>query len=130
MVANTDRALSKTCEEFNAIAEEYSVAPIFMKQSDTGGHEWIVEFDTPPDDFNAFSRRLDKNLQELNSDYAAKRSYDLALTQLKITAVSPGTFHAWMKSRGKYGGQNKVPRLSNDREYLDQILLFASKQTS
>jgi hypothetical protein len=130
MVANTDQALAKTAQSFRVVAEEYSVAPIYMENRDKGGHEWIIEFETPPGDLDGFAQELDKNLRALNSDYDAKRSYNLALNPLKLHLAPPGTFHAWMKSRGKFGGQNKVPRLSNDRRYLDQILQHMQKQTS
>ena len=130
MVANTDQALAKTCREFDIVADEYSVGPIYMDNSEKGGHEWIVEFQTLPDDLEQFAQRLDKNLREVNSDYDAKRSYDLALNRLKLHAAAEGTFHKWMRTRGKFGGQNKVPRLSNDRRYLDQILTHLTKKTS
>lgn len=130
MVANTDQALAKTCREFHVVAEEYSVGPIYMDEKDKGGHEWIVEFQQMPEDIDRFARRLDKNLRAINSDYDAKRSYDLALENLRLHPATEGTFHSWMKSRGKFGGQNKVPRLSNDRRYLDQLLTHLAKKTS
>jgi len=130
MVANTDEALARTAKAFGVVADEYSVAPIYMQNRDKGGHEWIIEFQKSPENTEDFAQQLDKNLRALNSDYDAKRSYDLALNQLKLHAAPPGTFHGWMKSRGKFGGQNKVPRLSNDRRYIDQILQHVHKQTS
>jgi hypothetical protein len=130
MVANTDQALAQTCRELNVEAEEYSVGPIYMDKKDKGGHEWIVEFQQIPENIDHFARRLDKNLRAINSDYDAKRSYDLALENLRLHPAAAGTFHSWMKSRGKFGGQNKVPRLSNDRRYIDQLLTHLAKQTS
>lgn len=129
MVANTDKALAMTCSSFGAQAEEYTVAPIFLKGTKKGGHEWVIEFKHAPSDLHLFSRILDDNLQKLNSDYAAKRSHDLALEPLQLTAVESGTFHKWMKSRGKYGGQNKVPRLSNNRKYVDQLLTYVTSES-
>lgn len=87
-----------------------------------GGHEWIIEFTTPPASLEQFTHILDEALRELNSDYDAKRSHDLALVTPKIHSVKPGTFYNWLKSKGKLGGQNKVPRLSNTREYVDDLL--------
>ena len=130
MIANTDKALAQTCRELGAKAEEYTVAPIFLDDQDKGGHEWVVEFEEMPSNLKEFAARLDKNLQKLNSDYEAKRSYDLALEQLQLTTVAPGTFHNWMRSRGKYGGQNKVPRLSNTRKYIDQLLVYVTSDRS
>lgn len=130
MIANTDKALAMTCREMGAEAEEYTVAPIFLDDKDKGGHEWVIEFKHLPSDMEAFADRLDKNLQKINSDYEAKRSYGLALDRLQLTNVSPGTFHKWMRSRGKYGGQNKVPRLSNTRKYIDQILVYVTTDRS
>jgi hypothetical protein len=129
MVANTDKALAMTCRSFGAQAEEYTVAPIFLKGTKKGGHEWVIEFKHAPSDMHLFSRILDDNLQKLNSDYAAKRSHNLALEPLQLTAVESGTFHKWMKSRGKYGGQNKVPRLSNNRKYVDQLLTYVTSES-
>lgn len=130
MIANTDQALAKTCIEMDAKAEEYTVAPIFMDDQNKGGHEWIIEFSDMPSDLKKFARVLDLNLQKLNTDYQAKRSHSLALQELQLTTVAPGTFHKWMRSRGKYGGQHKVPRLSNSRKYVDQILSYVTSDRS
>ncbi len=124
MVSNTDKALELTCNEIEAIVSEYTVAPIFFEGSGKGGHEWLIEFDKPPMDIAAFNQLLDKNLQKINSDYEAKRYKDMALEQLLLRSLPKGTFLGWMKSKGKYGNQNKVPRLANDRQYVDEILDF------
>ncbi|MCB0521259.1 MAG: GH3 auxin-responsive promoter family protein [Lewinellaceae bacterium] len=124
MVENTDQALAKTCAATGAVVLEYSVAPVYFKGSGKGGHEWLVEFEKMPDDLNLFSRQLDENLKKLNSDYEAKRFRSMAMAPLFLQAVPPGTFHKWLKMKGKYGGQHKVPRLSNDRKYMDDILGF------
>ena len=87
-----------------------------------GSHQWVVEFDTPPDDAERFTDTLDRALQSVNSDYEAKRFKDTTLMRPTLTVVPPGTFYRWMKSRGKAGGQNKVPRLFNDRTYIDQLI--------
>ena len=101
---------------------EYTAAPVFMERGSKGAHEWIVEFDTPPDDAERFTDTLDRALQSVNSDYEAKRFKDTPLMRPTLTVVPPGTFYRWMKSRGKAGGQNKVPRLFNDRTYIDQLI--------
>lgn len=121
MVWNTDKALVKTCQDFQVNVAEYSIAPIFMN-ANKGGHEWVIEFEQAPIDLHQFALALDKNLQNINSDYAAKRYKDMALASLKIQQVPTGTFHQWLKSKGKLGGQNKVPRLSNNRKYIEDIL--------
>ena len=123
MVANTDRALALACEELDCAVTEYTVAPVFIKAAgEQGAHEWIVEFNRAPLSLEAFAKTLDRHLQDINSDYAAKRRGDMALVRLIVNAVPAGTFHTWMAKRGKLGGQGKVPRLSNDRKHLEAIL--------
>jgi len=123
MVSNTDTALTKTCQEFNVQVVEYTVGPVFMEGEDgKGGHEWAIEFIKPPEDHENFAKRLDENIQKVNSDYEAKRYKDMALVSLKLNVLESGTFQKWLESKGKWGGQNKVPRLSNDRLYLQQLL--------
>lgn len=125
MVTNTDRALELTCKELDCAVTEYTVAPVFIENpGERGAHEWIVEFTRPPRNLAAFAKTLDQHLQDLNSDYAAKRRLDLVLTEIIMNVVAPGTFNDWMRSRGKLGGQGKVPRLSTNRDYLDAILSF------
>lgn len=124
MVANTDAALLKTCQALQCEVSDYTVAPIFLDGQTKGGHEWLIEFEKAPLDIKSFEVALDKNLREQNSDYDAKRSGDLALINLKIKALPKGTFYQWMEFKGKVGGQNKVPRLSNDRKYMDEINAF------
>ncbi|HHH50036.1 MAG TPA: GH3 auxin-responsive promoter family protein, partial [Saprospiraceae bacterium] len=127
MISNTDKALAITCRQLNAAVADYTVAPIYFSKSGKGGHEWLVEFDRLPKDLEKFAKVLDKNIQQINSDYEAKRYKSMALKQLKLQPVPKGTFHRWLKSKGKYGGQHKVPRLANDRKYLDDILNFLEK---
>ena len=128
MVSNTDSALATTCIACNAQVADYTAAPIFMGNEGQGGHEWLVEFSQEPEDLRVFERLLDENLQKINSDYEAKRYKDIALKNLVLHAVPPGTFHEWLKSKGKMGGQNKVPRLSNQRKLLEEILAFSQKK--
>ncbi len=129
MVENTDKALAMTCKKFNAIVMEYTVAPIYLEGTNRGGHEWLIEFSIPPADINAFSKDLDLNLQSLNSDYEAKRYKDIALQPLIIHQLRPGTFHDWMRRRGKLGGQHKVPRLFNNRKYVDNLMDFIANNS-
>lgn len=125
MVDNTDKAMALTCQAFQASINNYTVGPVYMSTSMKGGHEWVVEFDKKPADVEAFISALDNNLRQLNSDYDAKRSYDLALVRLKMTIVPTGTFHRWLQSRNKLGGQNKVPRLANHRQFVDALLMHS-----
>lgn len=127
MVGNTDKALAETLKSLPAIVSEYTVAPIFMNQNKKGGHLWLIEFEKEPDNITAFEILLDDNLKKINSDYAAKRYKDMALSRLQIQRVPSGTFHKWMASKGKIGGQNKVPRLFNSRKYVDELLGFIQK---
>jgi hypothetical protein len=124
MVGNTDKAIAETLKALPAIVAEYTVAPIFMNQNEKGGHLWLIEFEKEPDNLQAFEILLDDNLKKINSDYAAKRHKDMALSRLKIHLAPKGTFHEWMASKGKIGGQNKVPRLFNSRKYVDELLGF------
>ncbi len=124
VVENTDKALAETCRELNAIITEYTVAPIYFNSLNKGGHEWLIEFEQMPNDLKAFERLLDQNLQKINSDYEAKRFKSIALAPLKAKILPRGTFHNWMKSKGKLGGQHKVPRLANHRRYIEEILDF------
>ncbi len=122
IVENTIEALAATCSLMNANVKDYTVAPIYMKEGSRGGHHWLIEWENPPTDVDAFARLLDQEVQNLNSDYMAKRYKGLALECLKITSLPPGTFHRWLKNKGKYHNQSKVPRLANHTAYIDDIL--------
>jgi hypothetical protein len=129
MVANTDKALAETCTQFGAQVSDYTVAPIYFQgEKGKGGHEWLVEFEREPPDLEAFNHSLDMNLQKINSDYEAKRFRNLAMDRLRLRLVPRGTFNNWLKAKGKFGGQSKVPRLSNSRQYVDEILNFVSSR--
>ena len=129
MVENTDKAIALTCQETGASVLEYTVAPVFLAGENKGGHEWLVEFEREPVSLNQFIRLLDQNLQSINSDYEAKRYRNLALNELLLRPMPHGTFHNWLKMKGKYGGQHKVPRLSNERKYVEEILAFLDRET-
>jgi hypothetical protein len=122
MVENTDTALAKTCKGFNCEMIDYTVAPIFMKDNQKGAHEWIIEFKNPPEDIAKFSQALDENIQALNSDYEAKRFNNMTLNRLVLHVARPHLFYDWLKQQDKLGGQHKVPRLSNERTYLESLL--------
>jgi hypothetical protein len=122
MVDNTDRALAAVCREMGVVVSDYTVAPVFLEGKERGGHEWLVEFERLPADMEQFSEQLDKQLQRLNSDYEAKRHKDLALQRLRVRVLPPGTFHRWLRVKGKLGGQHKVPRLANHRKHVEEIL--------
>ena len=122
MVGNTDEAIAQVSKETGAIIDHYTAGPIFMNEQGKGCHEWIIEFRQEPTDIKKFVSLLDQILRSLNSDYDAKRQDDIALQELKLHVVPIGTFMAWMEQRGKLGGQHKVPKLSNTREYLEQLL--------
>ena len=118
---NAERALMAACRETGAIIKEYTAGPLFMSIESKGAHEWMIEFDTLPDNLEQFSEILDKALCDLNSDYEAKRYKNITLEKPRIISLASGTFYKWMQKRGKLGGQNKIPRLSNDRKYLDEL---------
>ena len=122
MISNAEKAMSVACLKTNAEISNFTAGPRYLEKNKKGGHEWVVEFQRPPDDLERFTLILDEVLREINSDYDAKRYKDLALIAPVVYPVAVGVFHSWMKSRGKLGGQNKVPRLANDRLYLDEIL--------
>jgi hypothetical protein len=122
IIENAEAAITKACEHTHAIIDNFTAAPIFLEKGKRGGHEWIIEFKVKPQSLDEFTRVLDQRLREINSDYDAKRKHDLALIPPVIHSVEEGTFYNWMKKRGKLGGQNKVPRLFNTREYVDDIL--------
>jgi hypothetical protein len=121
MVENTDMALAKTCSTFHCEVKDYTVAPIFMKGKEKGGHEWMIEFKRHPLDIQLFQKTLDENVQSLNSDYEAKRYNNMTLNQLKINVARDNLFYDWLKENDKLGGQHKIPRLSNERDYLEQL---------
>jgi len=122
MVENTDSALSKTCAALNCEIKDYTVAPIFMQGKEKGAHEWIIEFEKHPESIQNFAELLDKNLQEINSDYEAKRFNNMTLNPLVLNVAKENLFYDWLKKNNKLGGQHKVPRLSNDRLYLEELL--------
>ena len=122
VVENAEMALSKTTKVTKSEISNYTVGPIFMSDKTKGSHEWIIEFSKEPDDMNKFTEILDLSLQSLNSDYEAKRHKDSTLELPKIIMGRKNLFYDWLRSRNKLGGQNKIPRLSNSREYVEELL--------
>lgn len=121
MVENTDQAIAKACQLTQTEVVDYTVAPIFMDGKEKGAHEWMIEFKQNPKDISQFQKILDETLQSLNSDYEAKRYNNMTINPLVINLARPHLFYDWLKVRDKLGGQHKIPRLSNQREYLEQL---------
>ncbi len=126
IIENTENALKIACEKTKASITDYTVAPIFMTDTKKGGHEWVIEFNQPPENLTVFTEFLDNALKENNSDYEAKRYNDMTLAMPKIHQVENGLFYTWLKKKGKLGGQHKVPRLSNSRKFLEELCSLSS----
>ena len=122
IIENAEDALKKVCKKTKAEIVDYTVAPVFMKGKEKGAHEWLIEFKKPPEDIHHFNELLDNALKALNSDYEAKRYNNITLNKPKIRVAREQLFYDWLKLRNKLGGQHKVPRLSNNREYIDELL--------
>ena len=122
IVDNAESAIAEASEQTGAIVNDFTAAPVYFSDHSNGAHEWIIEFETPPASLDAFTEALDAALKRCNSDYEAKRHKSIALRMPIVHQVAKGTFHNWLKQKGKLGGQHKVPRLSNDRSYVDEIL--------
>ena len=128
IVDYSDQAIEEACKETGAIVNDYTAAPVYMTGNTNGAHEWIIEFETLPCPIEVFTELMDKALQKINSDYEAKRHKDIALRMPIVHVMPKGGFNRWLKHKGKLGGQHKVPRLSNERNYLEEILPFVSKE--
>lgn len=128
IVDNSDKAIAEACAATGAVVNDYTAAPIYFSEGEAGGHEWLVEFEQQPSSIDAFIDVLDRTLKTINSDYEAKRHKDMALRRPTLHPLQPGTFTEWLKSKGKLGGQHKVPRLNNERNVLEEILRFIEKQ--
>ena len=122
IVDHSDRGIAIAAEKTGAIITDYTAAPVYFTKENNGSHEWLIEFEKMPQNMDAFVFELDNALRSINSDYDAKRYKDIALRQLIVRTLPAGTFNQWLSSKGKLGGQHKVPRLSNDRKYVDDIL--------
>lgn len=124
---NADKAIAIACEKTGLVVNDYTAAPVYFGDDTKGAHEWLIEFDKSPESVDAFAYELDCALKSLNSDYEAKRYKDIALVMPLVHALEKNVFHEWLRNKGKLGGQHKVPRLSNDRRYVDEILLLINE---
>ncbi len=122
IVENAEEALWRACKKTQSEVADYTVAPVFMEGKRKGAHEWLIEFTTPPTDIAYFTEALDTALKSLNSDYEAKRYHNMTLTEPLIKKARKGLFYDWLKKKNKLGGQHKIPRLSNQRIYLEELL--------
>ncbi len=130
IVDNSDRAIAAASEKTGAIVKDYTAAPIYFSDKGNGGHEWLIEFEKEPFDIGLFTYELDTALKNVNSDYEAKRHKDIALRMPVVHSLKKCVFEEWLRSKGKLGGQHKVPRLSNDRKYIEEILAIANNKCS
>jgi hypothetical protein len=122
IIDNADHAIAAACAVTGAVVNDYTAAPVYFSEQANGAHEWLIEFEKAPESLEAFVTCLDDSLKKINSDYEAKRHKDMALGRPRVHAVPKGFFTDWLKQKGKLGGQHKVPRLSNDRKHIDEML--------
>ncbi len=127
IVDNAERGLEIACKKTGAVIREYTGAPVFMSRKSKGRHQWIIEFEKMPDDIENFANIFDKSLQSLNSDYEAKRYKDITLDRLEVIVARDNLFIDWLATKNKLGGQHKVPRLANDRKYIDELIALNKK---
>ncbi len=126
IVDNSDKAIAIASEKTGVVVNDYTAAPIYFSDKANGAHEWLIEFENDPSDLEEFTNQLDAALQNINSDYEAKRHKSIALGMPVVHALKKGTFNEWLRNKGKLGGQHKVPRLSNERKYVEEILTFTT----
>ena len=122
IIENAEKALSEACSITESVIKEYTAAPRFFSNKSTGSHQWLIEFEKSPKNIEYFSEVLDNKLKFINADYEAKRFNNLVLDKPKINELNTGTFYNWMKRNNKLGGQHKIPRLSNESKYIDELL--------
>ena len=128
IVENAEQAILMACNETGCLVKSFTAGPVFMDENKSGAHEWIIEFLSEPNDHKYFFNLIDQNIKNLNSDYDAKRKGDLILGKPIFHVAPDGTFYKWMKKRKKLGGQHKIPRLSNSRIYIEEILILLKKE--
>ncbi len=124
IVDNADKAIAVACEKTGAVVNDYTAAPVYFSDNANGAHEWLIEFEKEPASLEAFTSELDTALKSINSDYEAKRHKSIALGLPIVRIVEKGIFNEWLRSKGKLGGQHKVPRLSNERTFIEEILTY------
>jgi len=122
---NAEKAIESACKTTGALIKDYTAGPVYMTLTSKGSHEWLIEFEKEPSDMNLFITLLDDALKSVNSDYEAKRHKDLNLVIPVVRSLPKKTFDKWLISKNKFGGQNKVPRLSNSREYIEELYVIA-----
>jgi hypothetical protein len=127
IIDNAENAVRIACEKTGAIVKEFTAGPVYMQGRESGAHEWLIEFENAPQSLGYFTEMLDNALKSLNSDYEAKRYHNFTLKEPLVRSLQSGTFMNWLKQKGKLGGQNKVPRLSNDRTYIEEILRLTAQ---
>ena len=128
MVDNSDKAIAMASEKEGVLVSDYTAAPVYFSESSNGCHEWLVEFEKAPANLSSFAYELDCALKSVNSDYEAKRQKDIALSMPIVRVLPKNTFNNWLHSKGKLGGQHKIPRLSNDRKIIEEILKFSQNE--
>ncbi|MBQ5616292.1 MAG: GH3 auxin-responsive promoter family protein, partial [Bacteroidaceae bacterium] len=124
IIDNAEKGLLKACSATGARILDYTAAPVFMDENAKCRHQWLIEFSKKPDSVERFAEILDDELQQINSDYEAKRYKNKTMQQLEVVVAREGLFNDWLKGKGKLGGQHKVPRLSNNRQHIDELLLM------
>ena len=122
IVDNADKAIAVACQKTNAEVSDYTAAPVYFTENKNGAHEWLIEFVQEPENLDAFVYELDNALKEQNSDYEAKRFKNIALGMPKVKSIPRGTFNRWLQKKNQIGGQHKIPRLSNERKIIEDIL--------
>jgi hypothetical protein len=127
MVHNAEKAIALTQKICNCTVSEFTAAPVYIKGKVKAKHQWAIEFSTSPEDLSLFAHILDAELQKLNSDYESKRQGDMILLPLEVLVCKEATFYNWLKGKQKLGGQHKVPRLSNDRKIIEEIIQIIEK---
>lgn len=127
IIENAEKALQIACEKTHSLIREFTAGPVFMSEKTNGAHEWLIEFEKEPDNLDYFTTLLDNALCSTNSDYEAKRYRNITLRMPIVRKIKPDVFFSWMKEKGKLGGQNKVPRLANDRKYIDEIMTINNR---
>jgi hypothetical protein len=127
MIDNAEKAIAAACRDTGCSVTEYTASPVYFSDQSNGAHEWLIEFDQRPGDMDRFAAALDRALQQLNSDYEAKRYKDLALRMPIVREMPRGAFYRWLKSKNKLGGQHKVPRLANHRRIADELIRLSGE---
>ena len=122
IIENSDKAIKNLCEKMNLEVVDYTVGPVFMDGKKKGRHQWLIEFNKTPSNINEVSNQIDELLKFENSDYEAKRYNSISLDKPEVIVAKKGLFYKWMKNKNKLGGQNKIPRLSNSRNYIEELL--------